>query len=241
MAELKHWVRSLLLVVCCVEAAVSWCSPGWYTWRDSCYLPLEGQHDWDTAKDMCKDRGGLLLVQNSAEEHDVIMKLRDQWFGHASWIPLWIDCEVYNQTLHCPRDRGNGSLSFINWAGTSDKVYTTTERKCLNKGGSAVGDMFVNLCTRKYMAICESRNAECVSLGADGRVPQRCLSGHSLQNLTVKSLAECSRACLLQPQCHSFNLCYGGLQKMCQLNKVRRSQVSQDDFIPQGKCIYFDL
>ena len=76
----------------------------------------------------------------------------------------------------------------------------------------------------------------------DGRVSQRCLRDHGLQNLTVSGLLGCAKACREDARCFSFNLWQdGGEEQTCQLNDVGRLGADRADFEATDNCYFFDL
>ncbi|XP_022106831.1 snaclec stejaggregin-A subunit beta-3-like [Acanthaster planci] len=216
------------------------CSPGWYNWRDSCYIALKEKLTWFDALTACQRLGGSLLLPNSREEHKFIMKIRNQAFSEFRNRPLWIGCDIVNNNLRCVGEQSENNV-YTNWYSGHPKK---SGHFCVSKGGWGDGYQKSESCTINKFAICEMprlASTYCTSLRPDGRMARWCLHGYEIKNVTVKAVSECGQACWAEPQCRSFNLWQGGLAKTCQLNRATRNEVSSDAFCEQGLCTYFDL
>ena len=215
------------------------CPLGWYDYGDSCYIGLKGKLTWFDAMRACQRPGGSLIVPNSREEHEFIMKLRDELFREFERRPLWIGCDITDKNLRCVEGQ-NGSSVYRNW----HPRFLADEPGyfCVYKAGKFNGHLNTANCSKNRFVMCEMPHlvrTYCTPFGPDGRIAQRCLHGHKIKNLTVKGVSECSQACWAEPRCLSFNLWQEGPAKTCELNNAIRSEESPVNFAEE--CLFFEL
>ncbi|XP_038047383.1 snaclec A11-like [Patiria miniata] len=231
---------------CAHHVIVTACPQGWYQWHNSCYIALQGKPRWADAVTACQRPRSSLIVPNSWEEHNFIIKLHDDLFsGFRRFTPLWIGCDVDDGNQRCVggKPHTNVTNEYTN-CGNNHTSAASPDRCCLAIRGNVHGTLIKRNCNQRKFVMCEMPHfvpSYCVSLGADGRVARRCLHGHEIKKLTVQGVLECGQACWAERRCRSFNLWQGGLVKTCQLNNATRNEVSASYPIENGNCFYFDL
>ncbi|XP_038055979.1 low affinity immunoglobulin epsilon Fc receptor-like, partial [Patiria miniata] len=83
------------------------CPPAWIQWGDKCYKKLSGKLPWAEAKQECIKMGSVLVMPQSQEETDFLLKNLIRHF--------WIDC-TYQQiegTWVC--QDGTTDVEYRNW------------------------------------------------------------------------------------------------------------------------------
>nr|XP_055024243.1 early activation antigen CD69 [Misgurnus anguillicaudatus]XP_055024244.1 early activation antigen CD69 [Misgurnus anguillicaudatus] len=128
------------------------CSDGWIAYNNSCYLLVEAYETWELSKSLCHEHGAHLMVVNSEEELEYILKVvkktTDYWIGlkrdgTGKWS--WVNGDGYHLT---PNFWDNGQpgrgdvescihlngietarLKLLHYADCNSKLYYICERK----------------------------------------------------------------------------------------------------------------
>ena len=227
-------IRWVLACWCVIHSINANCPLGWKSWRDSCYITLSRNLDWDQASRACGRPGSSIAVPNSLEENEFIHQIQNE----CSSGGVWLGCRRNRRgVVTCLDQKQPPSFELFihNHTNSSDCVM-------MSKGNDGKWQD-THFCTLEKKVICEmSRQVHVYSLtmGEDGRVQRQCLSGHEIKNVTVSGVIECGKACWAEPECHSFSLRQKGPLKVCQLNDATILE-AESDVVYDSECSHFEL
>ncbi|XP_022106310.1 snaclec agglucetin subunit alpha-1-like [Acanthaster planci] len=222
------------------------CPPGWTQRDQSCYLfDSTSRHEKSEAETMCRQLDGYLVVPNSAEENQFIHYLFMNVTTHPQlWLGFEIRKDPENGTAACPDTAENGEkLSYCH-------VYTegnpaeqegcgVMSRSTGRWRGSGCGHAKFTMCERRAAAAERCRPFTlCHTLSSAGGGCHLLPPDHTLTQMEGRHPVQCCVACLVDPNCRSFNLLGNAT---CVLNAATVSQVNTLALQPyQESCTYYE-
>ena len=205
----------------------------WIFQNGSCYLI----HDeplltWSDSRKMCQSLGGDLVLPRSRVENDfVYRKLLPGYNGNYS-TNAWIRCFFKDDKWDCSTDPSD----FTDWTTSQIKIGNCAIIRVTENGkwrGLPCSDMKRSMC--QAPAGLQARTFTCSAISPDDQ--PRCLTNHSVAQVSIRSTSRCCLACSKDPRCRSFNR----KGDTCQLNSVTASEVNDEYFKIVPGCVYYEL
>ncbi|XP_078146640.1 uncharacterized protein LOC139919268 [Centroberyx gerrardi] len=140
-AAVSLGLLGLLLVTGIIVLSIYWrsCSEGWTKFGCSCYYKSTEKKTWANSRVKCQEEGADLVVINSKEEQEFVIKLNkneDSWIGLCTvqkekWKWKWVDGSL---------------LTLSNWAaGEPQKYHYENYASCCNYRGQWTQGCYYNL------------------------------------------------------------------------------------------------
>ena len=226
----------LIVAIMVVSAQADPCLPTEKRFGNSCYKLLTGEMTWDDASKICMDRGTVLMVPDSLDEHEFLWNM----FKASSAVgDVWIGCNDKMKEGRYVREGEKGKeCSYRNWAPGQPDNYLGSQH-CLQMWREYSGRWDDDSCTKTKFAICERPfilPVTCLKEYTAGRFATRCSTDRLIGDLKTESVRAWALVCRDEARCRSFSLQQStSRQAVCQ---VSGTPVADEDKLNVGHGSY---